>query len=174
MISNQCFTVFFPSSLMTVPFSCPIMEATWTWSRPWQSREMNWRVFRKREGKITIASVSVPVVSFPTLSPNNGMYTMCWNEKHSKSLHTLVVYICCTFQIQIEHTSTTEQIGVVCYLPGSDFPGIACSCCCHQMNSYEPEIKMYYSTDLKVFDKNNLAFKNIFLPQQSDLISTMW
>ena len=96
MISNQCFTVFFPSSLMTVPFSCPIMEATWTWSRPWQSREMNWRVFRKREGKITIASVSVPVVSFPTLSPNNGMYTMCWNEKHSKSLHTLVVYVCCT------------------------------------------------------------------------------
>ena len=46
--------ILFPPSLMTVPFSCPIMEATWTWSPPWQSREMNWRDFRRKEGKITI------------------------------------------------------------------------------------------------------------------------
>ncbi|KAJ4930911.1 hypothetical protein JOQ06_025213, partial [Pogonophryne albipinna] len=36
--------------LTTVPFSCPIMEATWTWSLRWQSRKMNWRDFRRKEG----------------------------------------------------------------------------------------------------------------------------
>lgn len=61
--------VFSLCSLMTVPFSCPIMEATWTWSLPWQSRGMNWRDFRrKEEGEITIASVSVPL-PLPSLSP---------------------------------------------------------------------------------------------------------
>lgn len=53
---GHCFTV--SPSLMTVPCSCPTMETTWTWNLPWQSREMNWRDFRRKEGKISITSGS--------------------------------------------------------------------------------------------------------------------
>lgn len=53
--SDFCPLLLFSRTI--VPFSCPTMEDTWTWSPRWLSREMNWKDFR-RKGKKKIISLN--------------------------------------------------------------------------------------------------------------------
>lgn len=55
LVSDSCPLLLF--SRTTAPFSCPIMEDTWTWSPRWLSREMNWKDSR-RKGKMKITSLN--------------------------------------------------------------------------------------------------------------------
>lgn len=90
--------VFFLSSLTTVPFSCPIMEVTWTWSPPWQSNEMSWRDFRRKEGKIEITSASVSSFIFTVVEHQKQTTTRTQHAEAKGVLHL------CTTVKDLKHT----------------------------------------------------------------------
>lgn len=138
--------VSFPSSLTTVPFSCPIMEATWTWSLRWQSRKMNWRDFRRKEGKIIITAVSVSLFAFPSLSPNfkskrsHVHNVLKWKTFSNTSLKS--VNIVCTSKVAFGICARTAhkrdwQVDNVIYLPNSDCLEIKYAGCGGPISCYE-------------------------------------
>lgn len=151
--------VFFLSSPTTVPFSCPIMEVTWTWSPPWQSKEMNWRGFRRTEGKIKITSVSVSSFIFTVAEHQKqtttrtqraeakGVLPLCTTVKNLSTLRylyeVLVVrslhFKSCSWAFaraaQIG-PGTAEQVDNMHHFTGFDCPGVDCLCCCVQISCH--------------------------------------